>query len=88
MLRDIRYAPVNRRELARAKTTLLTRHESDLKDNAYWLGLLTHLQVGRQGEGDRGQGEWQGTSLHLRSCLSWWRLPPAFTGLGSAVGPC
>ncbi|KAG2437818.1 hypothetical protein HXX76_005438 [Chlamydomonas incerta] len=44
VLRDIRYAPVNRRELARAKTTLLTRHESDLKDNAYWLGLLTHLQ--------------------------------------------
>ncbi|KAG2497394.1 hypothetical protein HYH03_004550 [Edaphochlamys debaryana] len=44
VLRDIRFAPVNRRELARAKTTLLTRHESDLKDNAYWLGLLTHLQ--------------------------------------------
>ncbi|GLC34133.1 hypothetical protein PLESTB_000841000 [Pleodorina starrii] len=44
VLRDIRWAPVNRRELARAKTTLLTRHESDLKDNAYWLGLLTHLQ--------------------------------------------
>jgi len=21
------------------------RHESDLKDNVYWLGLLTHLQV-------------------------------------------
>ncbi|GIL94695.1 hypothetical protein Vretimale_918 [Volvox reticuliferus] len=44
VLRDIRWAPINRRELARAKTTLLTRHESDLKDNAYWLGLLTHLQ--------------------------------------------
>eukprot|EP00983_Pelagomonas_calceolata_P103696 1158940-Pelagomonas_calceolata.AAC.7 len=26
-----------------AKTTVLTRHESDLKDNVYWLGLLTHL---------------------------------------------
>jgi hypothetical protein len=23
---------------------VLTRHESDLKDNAYWLGLITHLQ--------------------------------------------
>ncbi len=28
----------------RAKTTLITRHESDLKDNVYWMGLLTHLQ--------------------------------------------
>jgi hypothetical protein len=37
-------SPINRRELARAKTTLLTRHESDLKDNSYWLGLLTHCQ--------------------------------------------
>jgi hypothetical protein len=25
------------------------RHESDLKDNVYWLGLLTHLQVGTAG---------------------------------------
>ncbi len=46
VLRDVKYAPVNRRELARARTTLLTRHESDMKDNSYWLGLLTHLQVG------------------------------------------
>ncbi len=51
VLRDLRYVPINRRELARAKTTLLTRHESDLKDNTYWLGLITHLQVrgGRDG---------------------------------------
>merc|ERR1712094_81633 len=28
----------------RAKRTLLTRHESDLKDNGYWISLLTHLQ--------------------------------------------
>ena len=28
----------------RAKRTLLTRHESDLKDNNYWIGLITHLQ--------------------------------------------
>lgn len=32
------------RDLLRAKRTLLTRHESDLKDNAYWLALLTHIQ--------------------------------------------
>jgi hypothetical protein len=32
------------RDLLRAKRTLLTRHESDLKDNTYWLALLTHLQ--------------------------------------------
>jgi hypothetical protein len=34
----------NQRDLLRAKRTLLTRHESDLKDNVYWLALLTHLQ--------------------------------------------
>eukprot|EP00798_Chlamydomonas_sp_ICE-L_P019761 gene19761-26455_t len=44
VLRDVRYSPVNRREVARAKTTLLTRHDSDMKDNMYWLGLITHLQ--------------------------------------------
>jgi len=44
VLRDMAVSPVNRRELARARTTLITRHESDMKDNAYWLGLLTHLQ--------------------------------------------
>lgn len=33
------------RELQRAKRTLLTRHESDQKDNGYWLSLLTHLQA-------------------------------------------
>lgn len=27
-----------------AKRTLITRYESDLKDNNYWLGLITHLQ--------------------------------------------
>eukprot|EP00271_Cylindrocystis_brebissonii_P022866 TRINITY_DN898_c0_g1_i1.p1 TRINITY_DN898_c0_g1~~TRINITY_DN898_c0_g1_i1.p1 ORF type:complete len:1519 (-),score=355.87 TRINITY_DN898_c0_g1_i1:1045-5601(-) len=35
---------VNQKELDRAKRTLLMRHESDLKDNAYWVGLLTHVQ--------------------------------------------
>jgi hypothetical protein len=44
VLRDLLRSPINRRELARARMTILTRHESDLKDNVYWLGLLTHLQ--------------------------------------------
>ncbi len=30
--------------VCRARTTIMTRHESDLKDNIYWLGLMTHLQ--------------------------------------------
>eukprot|EP00899_Mesostigma_viride_P019537 jgi/Mesvir1/27585/Mv07330-RA.1 len=36
---------ISYRELDRARRTLLTRHESDLKDNSYWLGLITHLQA-------------------------------------------
>ncbi|KAI8464353.1 MAG: LuxS/MPP-like metallohydrolase [Monoraphidium minutum] len=44
VLRELRGSPVTARELMRAKRTLITRHESDLKDNVYWLGLLTHLQ--------------------------------------------
>jgi hypothetical protein len=32
------------RELDRARRTSLTRHESDLKSNDYWLSLLTHVQ--------------------------------------------
>ncbi|KAK3240438.1 hypothetical protein CYMTET_49716 [Cymbomonas tetramitiformis] len=43
-LRGIGAQQVTQRELDRARRTLLTRHESDLKDNPYWLGLLTHLQ--------------------------------------------
>jgi hypothetical protein len=31
--------------LLQAKRTLLTRHESDLKDNSYWLSLMTHVQT-------------------------------------------
>lgn len=45
VLRDVRVSPINKRELSRAKITLLTRHEADLKDNEYWLGLMTHVQV-------------------------------------------
>lgn len=44
VLRDIAVNPINRRELERARTTVLTRHESDLKDNMYQMGLMTHLQ--------------------------------------------
>eukprot|EP00850_Spirogloea_muscicola_P018683 SM000174S03338 [mRNA] locus=s174:45802:51599:- [translate_table: standard] len=43
VLRGLHGNRVNQRELDRAKRTLVMRHESDLKDNTYWLGLLTHL---------------------------------------------
>lgn len=46
VLRSGATQPFTQRDLQRAKRTLLTRHESDLKDNAYWLALLTHLQAG------------------------------------------
>ncbi|EFN58791.1 hypothetical protein CHLNCDRAFT_56893 [Chlorella variabilis] len=45
VLRNIKLQPITQRELLRAKRTLITRHDSDLKDNLYWLGLLTHLQA-------------------------------------------
>jgi predicted Zn-dependent peptidase len=45
VLRGVATARVTPRELDRARRTLLTRHESDLKDNAYVLGLLTHAQA-------------------------------------------
>ena len=44
VLRSGNMQPFSQRDLLRAKRTLLTRHESDLKDNTYWLALLTHLQ--------------------------------------------
>lgn len=42
VLRGLTLHRVTARELDRARRTLLTRHESDLKDNQYWLGLLSH----------------------------------------------
>ncbi|KAL0425212.1 UNVERIFIED_CONTAM: Stromal processing peptidase, chloroplastic [Sesamum radiatum] len=33
------------RELDRARRTLLMRHEAEIKSNAYWLGLMAHLQA-------------------------------------------
>lgn len=44
VLRHMLTDKVSAREVLRARRTVLTRHESDLKDNLYWLGLLTHLQ--------------------------------------------
>lgn len=45
VLRGLHSNKITQRELDRAKRTLLMRHESDMKSNAYWLGLLTHLQA-------------------------------------------
>ena len=28
-----------------ARRTLLMRHEAEIKSNAYWLGLMAHLQA-------------------------------------------
>ncbi|MCO5603407.1 hypothetical protein L7F22_057557 [Adiantum nelumboides] len=44
VLRGLRENPVSKRDLDRARRTLMMRHESDSKDNTYWLGLLTHVQ--------------------------------------------
>lgn len=44
VLKSCKSLPITQRELQRAKRTLLIRHETDLKNNSYWLGLLTHLQ--------------------------------------------
>lgn len=43
-LRGVGTHRVTPRELDRSRRTLLTRHESECKDNRYLLGLLTHLQ--------------------------------------------
>jgi len=44
VLRELDVRRVSPQELSRARRTLLARHETDLKDNSYWIGLLTHLQ--------------------------------------------
>lgn len=44
VLQGLRENPISKRDLDRARRTLMMRHESDSKDNTYWLGLLTHLQ--------------------------------------------
>lgn len=45
VLRSGSIQPFTSRDLLRAKRTLITRHESDLKDNGYWLAMLTHVQA-------------------------------------------
>ncbi|KAK3037007.1 hypothetical protein RJ639_029996 [Escallonia herrerae] len=45
VLRGLDSSKVAQRELDRAKRTLLMRHEAETKSNAYWLGLLAHLQA-------------------------------------------
>ncbi|KAM7479608.1 hypothetical protein LguiA_027821 [Lonicera macranthoides] len=45
VLRGLQSSKIAQRELDRAKRTLLMRHEAESKSNAYWLGLLAHLQA-------------------------------------------
>lgn len=45
VLRGLHNSKIAQRELDRAKRTLLMRHEAETKSNAYWLGLLAHLQA-------------------------------------------
>nr|CAD1831278.1 unnamed protein product [Ananas comosus var. bracteatus] len=45
VLRGLHNNKIAQRELERAKRTLLMRHEAESKSNAYWLGLLAHLQA-------------------------------------------
>ncbi|XP_022769477.1 stromal processing peptidase, chloroplastic-like isoform X1 [Durio zibethinus] len=45
VLRGLHTNKIAPRELDRAKRTLLMRHEAEIKSNAYWLGLLAHLQA-------------------------------------------
>lgn len=45
VLRGLHSSKIAQRELDRAKRTLLMRHEAEIKSNAYWLGLLAHLQA-------------------------------------------
>ncbi|GLU00162.1 hypothetical protein SLE2022_175480 [Rubroshorea leprosula] len=45
VLRGLHSNKIAQRELDRAKRTLLMRHEAETKSNAYWLGLLGHLQA-------------------------------------------
>ncbi|XP_057517630.1 stromal processing peptidase, chloroplastic isoform X1 [Amaranthus tricolor] len=45
VLRGLHSNRIAPRELDRAKRTLLMKHEAEIKSNAYWLGLLAHLQA-------------------------------------------
>lgn len=45
VLRGLHSNQIAPRELDRARRTLLMRHEAEIKSNAYWLGLMAHLQA-------------------------------------------
>lgn len=40
VLRGVKTSAITPRELLRAKRTLITRHETDLEDNNYWIGAF------------------------------------------------
>ncbi|KAL7592415.1 hypothetical protein Lser_V15G32592 [Lactuca serriola] len=45
VLRGLHSKKIGDHELDRAKRTLLMKHEAESKSNAYWLGLIAHLQA-------------------------------------------
>eukprot|EP01018_Ginkgo_biloba_P028527 Gb_13236 [translate_table: standard] len=45
VLRGLHSSEITQQELDTARRTLLMRHESDSKENSYWLSLMTHLQA-------------------------------------------
>ncbi|KAJ0451311.1 putative processing peptidase [Helianthus annuus] len=45
VLRGLHSKKIADHELDRAKRTLLMKHETETKSNAYWLGLISHLQA-------------------------------------------
>ncbi|XP_071715631.1 stromal processing peptidase, chloroplastic-like isoform X2 [Rutidosis leptorrhynchoides] len=45
VLRGLHGKRIAEHELDRAKRTLLMKHEAETKSNAYWLGLIAHLQA-------------------------------------------
>ena len=46
VLRGFQTQRVSQRELERARMTLLTRHETELKTNAYWVDLMQYTALG------------------------------------------
>jgi len=46
VLRGFRAQRVTQREVERARMTLLTRHETELKTNAYWVDLMQYTALG------------------------------------------
>ncbi|KAF5785489.1 putative processing peptidase [Helianthus annuus] len=45
VLRGLHSKKIADHELDRAKRTLLMKHETETKSNAYWLGLISHLRA-------------------------------------------